>query len=62
MKLKIKEFREEKGLSQTALSKRSGVSRQTINGLENENIKVTTTDTLIKIADALDKKVSDIFL
>lgn len=35
---------------------------QTIIGLENGSITVTTTETLTKIAGALDKKVSDIFL
>lgn len=58
---KIKEFRKEKRLSQVELSKMSGVSRAIISGLESGAIKTTTTDTLLKIASALDKKVSDIF-
>ena len=62
MLFRIKEFREEQKMSQTALAEKSGVSRATVNGLENGNIKVTTTDTLIKIATALNKKVSEIFL
>lgn len=62
MKYKIKEFREEKKLSQQELAVKSGVSRATISGLESGSIVVTTTETLIKIAGALEKRVSDIFL
>ena len=62
MPYKIKEARKEMGLSQSELAKASGISRQTICGLETGSITVTTTETLIKIAAALNKKVSDIFL
>lgn len=62
MRFKIKEFREEKRLSQQELAAKSGVSRATISGLENGAVVVTTTETLIKIARALEKRVSDIFL
>ena len=58
----IKKYRQEMKLSQEELATKSGVSRATISGLESGNITVTTTETLIKIANALDKKVSDIFL
>lgn len=61
MEYKIKEFREELGISQEELSEKSGVSRAIISGLERGTIKVTTTKTLVKIAEALGKKVSDIF-
>lgn len=59
---KIKEFREKEGISQVELSRKARVSRATISGLESGAINVTTTDTLSKIARALNKKVSDIFL
>lgn len=59
---KIKEYREEKKMSQSELARISNVSRTTINGLENGTIKVTTTETLLKIAEALEKKVTEIFL
>lgn len=59
---KIKEYREEKKLSQSELARISNVSRTTINGLENGTITVTTTETLLKIAEALGKKVAEIFL
>lgn len=62
MPFKIKEARKEKGFTQGELAKRANVSRATIIGLENSSITVTTTETLTKIAGALDKKVSDIFL
>ena len=48
--------------TQEELAKRANVSRATIIGLENGTITVTTTETLTKVAGALDKKVSDIFL
>ncbi len=62
MEYKIREARLEIGLTQAQLAEKSGVSRATISGLENGTINITTTETLIKIASALGKKVSDIFL
>lgn len=62
MQYKIKEFREEKKMTQVELSEKAKVSRAIISGLESGAITVTTTDTLSKIASALDKRVSDIFL
>lgn len=49
-------------MSQQELAEKSGVSRATISGLENGSITVTTTETLLKIARALESRVSDIFL
>lgn len=62
MPYKIREMRLAAGMTQTELAQKSGISRQTINGLENGTVTVTTTETLIKIASALEKRVSDIFL
>ena len=62
MTIKIREYRREMGITQTELSKRANVSRATISALENGTLAVTTTETLIKIAKALGKQVSDIFL
>ena len=61
MGYKVKECREEIGISQEELARRSNVSRTIISGLESGAITVTTTETLLKIAKALGKKVSDIF-
>ena len=61
MGYRVKEIREQNGLSQEMLSKKSGVSRTIISGLESGTIKETSTKTLFKIAKALGCKVSDIF-
>lgn len=61
MNNRLRYFREEKNLSQAKLSEKSGVSRVTINQLENGKLSVCKTDTLTKLADALDKTVSDVF-
>lgn len=62
MGYKIKEIREEAGMTQAELSEKSGVTRSIINGLETGRTTTTTTDTLKKIASALNRKVSEIFL
>ena len=53
MKFKIKELREAKGYTQEELAAKSGISRATLWALENDETKVTTTKTLVCIADAL---------
>lgn len=61
MGYKLREAREEKRLTQEELSKKSGVSRQTIVALEkgiSEDVKIST---LQKLAAALDMTVQDIF-
>lgn len=62
MKIKLKEIREKKGITQEELSVKSGVSRTTISDLENEKIESTTNGTMLKIAEALNCKIKDIFL
>jgi len=60
---KVKEYREKKKWSQELLAEKSGVSRATIASLEAPDSEITTTTrTLIKIATALECRVSDIFL
>ncbi len=61
MGFKIRECRNEINMSQEELSKKSGVSRTIISGLEKGTITVTTTETLLRIARAMNKKVVDIF-
>ena len=61
MGFKIKEKRIELGMSQEQLSELSGVSRTIISGLESGKTTVTTTDTLLKLSNALGCRVKDIF-
>lgn len=61
MGYKIRETRESIGMSQTELSEKSGVSRGTISALENGTERVTTTKTLVRIANALGTTVDHIF-
>ena len=61
MRNKLKEIREDKGISQEELAEKSKVSRTTISELETGKKEVTTNITLEKIANALGLKVSDIF-
>lgn len=58
---KIKEARVAKDMSQQELAEKANVSRTIISQLESGTRTVTKTDTLIKIANALDVKVEDIF-
>ena len=53
MKYRIRELREAKGMTQEELSSKSNVSRATIWALECGENKITTTKTLLKIAEAL---------
>ena len=57
---KIREKREEAQLTQERLSALSGVSRSLINQLETGKISSTTTDTLKKLAHALNCEVGDL--
>ncbi len=61
MENKLKKIREEVGMSQEELSKKSTVSRTTISELENGKTDVITNVTLEKIANALNRKVTEIF-
>jgi putative transcriptional regulator len=61
MKNRLKETRGKKGISQERLAEISGVSRGTISSLETGKADVVKTDTLVRLADALDEKVSRIF-
>jgi len=62
MAYNIKEVRMQKGMTQEELSIKANVSRAIVSKLENEDNIVTSTETLKKIANALDVRVSDIFL
>lgn len=58
--LKLKEARLAKNLSQADLAKIIGVSRQTINMIENGDYNPTVA-LCIKICKALDKTLNDLF-
>ena len=62
MGYRIKDLRQQQGLSQEALAKKSGISRVTISKLETKQDAVANIDTLRKIADALQVGIGDIFL
>ena len=60
MNEKMKQARLEKDLSQTELAKSIGVSRQTINMIENNDYNPTIS-LCIKICKALDKTLDELF-
>lgn len=61
MHFKIKELREQKGWTQEKLANKSNVSRNLIARLESGSLDKTSTDTLFKLAKALEVKVESIF-
>lgn len=60
--LDIRTIREKKGLTQEALANKSGVNRSLLNQLETQKVTNTSTNTLQKLANALDCKITDLFL
>ena len=58
---KVKEIREEKGMTQEELEKESGISRQTISAIENGKVKFSNSNTLLALAKALNCSLDDIF-
>lgn len=59
---RLKEVRESKKISQNMLAEISGVSRTVINQIENGKRNNLAVGTMIKLADALECSVLDIFL
>ena len=62
MALNLKAVREAHGITQSDLSRRSGISRQTIIALENDEMYNATSKTIVALADALGVTVQDLFL
>ena len=60
LKNRLKEKRINFGISQKELAQLVGVSRQTINSIENEQFYPTTKLSLI-ICEVLEKRVEDVF-
>ena len=61
MGYKIREVREAMQMSQEELSKKAGVSRAIISGIESGRSENVTIKTLKKIASALNVGLQDIF-
>lgn len=58
---KVRDFRKRMKMTQSELSKKSGVSRGTICAIESGKAKSTTSRVLIAIANALGTTVESIF-
>jgi len=58
---KLRQVRMGKGINQTQLAKSTGISRQTISGIEQGHIKRPSDETMIAIAEFLGCDVGDIF-
>ena len=56
----LKRERDARGWTQADLAARAGVSRKTINTIEN-GVFVPSTITALKIAEALGRQVEDVF-
>ena len=61
MQYRIREIRESRGISQTELADKAGVTRATIWKLETGEDEVTTTKTLLKISEALGVDAKELF-
>lgn len=59
---RLREIRESKGLSVSKLAELSGITRQTIHRLENEEVEDVKSSTLRALANALGVKVTDFFM
>ena len=62
IKNRLKELREERGISQEKLSEISGISRATLSKIENNEEMNLNTRTIAKLSAAFQVKPSDIFL
>ena len=62
MVFRVREVREAKGVTQVALSEKTGISRAALWALETGKSKAASTNTLEKIANALNVHVADLFL
>ena len=61
MQNKLRHFREEQGMSQVELSEKSRVARTVISRIETNKEVDVKLSTLYALANALEKKVSDVF-
>ena len=61
MRYRLKEIREEKGITQEKLEEMSGVSRQTISAIENNDDYQAKVGTLLALANAMETTVDNLF-
>ena len=61
MQIKLKELREKEKLTQKQLAEKSGVSLNLIARIESGELKSTSTNTLFKLAKALNTSVEYFF-
>lgn len=63
MGYKVKEFREQRNMTQEELERRSGVSRQTISAIENDRVRAedVKVGTLMALASALETTIDCLF-
>lgn len=59
--MKIKLLRVKLGLTQKELAKKVGISHVTLSKIEKGNYENLTLRTMLKLADALDTTVQDLF-
>lgn len=57
----LKNKREDLNMTKTELARKSNVSRQTISSIENHQLNNIESKTMLKIANALNCDVGDIF-
>lgn len=57
----LEKIRVKKGISRLGLAKKSGISRQTIIEIENGTRTNLQTDTIRKLAEALNCDISELF-
>lgn len=62
LKNKVKEYRENLGMSQEELAQKSGIARTIISRIENNQASDVKLSTLLSIAKALDEPIGSIFL
>lgn len=60
MNEKVKSLRIRKGMTQEELSKKAGISRQTLNYIETGKTVNITVATLMKLAEVLEFKADDL--
>ena len=60
VRLKVKEVAQQKGVSQGKLSRSSDVDIKTIKRIYRDSLTIVTTETLAKIATALDVDASEL--